>query len=275
MKSILCVILLGLSIQLVGQVDVMTYNIRYDNPEDGPNWWEHRKAEIADFFQYYQSDIFGLQEALPHQTEYIDTQLENYAFFGYGRDGLDTQSEAAPIFYDSTRFDLIRSEVFWLSNTPTTISKGWDAALNRVVTYCSFRNRVTEESIHIFNAHFDHRGEIARQRSADLILRIIQRLGIQRKPLIVMGDFNCPPGSIPYEVLNSFLDDGMDVARQGLYGPIGTWNGFDPNMEMTNRIDYIFIKGMEVSTYRHIDDRRKNNLHLSDHLPVLIQIDDY
>jgi len=42
---------------------------------------------------------------------------------------------------------------------------------------------------------------------------------------------------------------------------------------MEKRIDYIFTKNIEVLSYRHLDDRRKNNLCISDHLPILIEID--
>jgi endonuclease/exonuclease/phosphatase family metal-dependent hydrolase len=40
----------------------------------------------------------------------------------------------------------------------------------------------------------------------------------------------------------------------------------------TKKIDYIFTKNIDVKSYRCIDDRRKNNLNLSDHFPIIIEI---
>ena len=48
--------------------------------------------------------------------------------------------------------------------------------------------------------------------------------------------------------------------------------GLIPRHPMDNRIDYIFVKDMKVTSYRHIDDRLSNNRHISDHLPVMISV---
>ena len=143
---------------LLGQTSIMSYNIRYDNPDDGPDWWEHRKTEVVALLVYYAPDFIGLQEALPQQTDFIDQSLPAYQYIGFGRDGQGTESEGAPIFYRPDRYELISSEVLWLSETPEQVSRGWDAALNRITTYGVFRERSTGDTLHIFNCHFDHRG---------------------------------------------------------------------------------------------------------------------
>ena len=47
----------------------MTFNIRYDNPEDNDNWWEHRKLSILKMFNFYSPEIIGIQEGLNHQVK--------------------------------------------------------------------------------------------------------------------------------------------------------------------------------------------------------------
>lgn len=43
-------------------------------------------------------------------------------------------------------------------------------------------------------------------------------------------------------------------------------------MKLDRRIDYLFVKHLRVLDYIHIDDRMDNNMHISDHLPVLITV---
>ena len=113
----------------------MTFNIRFDNPGDGEDRWELRKVELCDFINRQQPDFLGLQEALPNQVEFLHSELQEYSYFGFGRDGKGSQSESVPIFYKSGNYDLLEAEVFWLSETPGVPSRGWDAALNRITTY--------------------------------------------------------------------------------------------------------------------------------------------
>ncbi len=68
------------------------------------------------------------------------------------------------------------------------------------------------------------------------------------------------------------MDDGKEITQKPFYGPRGTFNGFDWNMKLEHRIDYIFVKKLKVKSYLHIDDRMENNKHISDHLPVFISI---
>ena len=72
--------------------------------------------------------------------------------------------------------------------------------------------------------------------------------------------------------LKKELKDGGDIAAKGIYGPKGTFTGFKRNMIPDRRIDYIFLKDLKVASYRHIDDKMKNNNYLSDHLPVMVEL---
>ncbi len=87
-----------------------------------------------------------------------------------------------------------------------------------------------------------------------------------------MGDFNLRPEEKPIQQIKSKMQDGKEVSDQPFYGPEGTFNGFDWNMKLDHRIDYIFVNKFKVKSYIHIDDRMENNKHISDHLPVLISV---
>lgn len=51
-----------------------------------------------------------------------------------------------------------------------------------------------------------------------------------------------------------------------------SYNGFEENAIVKKRIDYIFVKNIQVLSYFHIDDRRQNNNYISDHLPVFAKL---
>lgn len=255
------------------QTRIISYNIRYDNPSDGENWWENRKSELVELIEFYNPDFIGIQEGMNNQVDFLNQYLDDYTYIGIGRDGEGSISEAVPIFFDTTKYDLIENRTFWLSETPNLVSKGWDAALNRISTYGAFKNKITADTLFLFNCHFDHIGEIARKNSAQVIIQKMKEFELMDKQVIVMGDLNCEPTEDPYKILSEYFDDGMSISKKKMYGPEGTWNGFDREKIISRRIDYIFSQGLSISSYRHIDDRRKNNLHISDHLPVMIELE--
>ena len=270
--SILLSLLLFTPNLSLAQTTVMTYNIRYNNPNDGADWWEERKTEVVDLLQYYQPDLLGIQEALPAQTDFLDEHLQNHTYIGFGRDGEGTNSEGAPIFYDTTQFVLLDEEVIWLSPTPDKISRGWDAALNRITVYGVFRNLSSGDTLHLFNCHFDHQGEIARVKSAELLIRLLVEKNLTDKAIVVMGDLNCEPTDMPMQLLSAQLMDTYEAAPAP-YGPLGTFNGFATEAEVNRRIDYVLSRNLQTLRHRIIDDRRQNNRYPSDHFPVLVELD--
>lgn len=253
------------------QTKIMSYNIRYNNPQDNENCWESRKQEVVEMIKYYQPEILGIQEGLSSQVNYIDATLTNYSFVGLGRDDGKEKGEFTAIFFDTTKYKLIETKTFWLSQTPNKVSIGWDASMKRICTYGAFLNKKTKKPIFIFNCHFDHIGKKSRNKSAYLILQEIKNKGIGNERIAVIGDLNCLPDESPIEILNMELKDSYQVSQSQPYGPIGTFNNFNIVNEVTKRIDYIMVKNLTVKHYTSIDDRRKNNLWLSDHLPILIQ----
>ena len=51
-----------------------------------------------------------------------------YGHVGVGRDDGKEAGEYSPIFYDQTRFEVVKWKTLWLSPTPDVPgSKGWDA----------------------------------------------------------------------------------------------------------------------------------------------------
>src|SRR5688572_29417739 len=146
-------------------LNVMTFNIRYNNPGDSANAWPFRKDKVASQILFHQAHIVGMQKALHGQISDLQERLSQYKFVGVGRDGGE-KGEYSAIFYDTIRLQLLSSQTFWLSQQPNVVaSVGWDAALTRVVTWAKFKDRKTKKIFYHFNTHFDHRGKNARRES--------------------------------------------------------------------------------------------------------------
>ncbi len=256
---------------------VVSYNIRYDNPDDGVNAWPERRAKVAGLLSFYGADIAGLQEAEVHQIGYLEEQLPGYEWYGVGRnDGADA-GEFVPIFYRTSRFERIDAGTFWLSPDPSRPgSVGWDAALTRITSWVLLRDRTAGTELFVYNTHFDHVGQEARRESARLI-RDSLRTRRGGHPTVVLGDFNATPDSEVYRTMMDSTDIGAalyDVRDRSplVYGPTYTFEGFEVGSAEPVRIDYIFVTpGVEVRRTGVLSDQIGGR-YPSDHLPVLAEV---
>ncbi|WP_281235417.1 endonuclease/exonuclease/phosphatase family protein [Flavobacterium gelatinilyticum] len=270
----LVVFLLFVSGIFYGQnLKIMTYNIRLDVASDGENAWPNRKEYFTSQIQFYSPDIFGVQEATPGQVDYIASALTDYNKFGIGREegGL---GEACTIYYKKDRFKLEDSNTFWLSETPDKVSRGWDAACNRVCTYGLFKDLKTKKSFYVFNIHLDHMGEEARIKGVQLVLSKMAALNTKKYPAFLMGDFNSEPSTPQIAEIKKVMDDTKDISKEKPFGPSGTFNDFKHNEPVTLLLDYIFISknsGLKVEKHAVLSDS-KDLKYPSDHLPVYIEI---
>lgn len=271
---IFCLLLLfTTSIRAQENLKLMTYNIRYDNPRDGENRWDLRKDWLANQVRFVGPDVMGIQEGLSHQVAFLDENLTDYKYVGIGRDDGKTKGEYSAIFYNSNKLKLVDENTFWLSETPDKISVGWNASMERICTYALLEDKATKYQFYVFNAHFDHIGNLARANSVELILKQIKTLNDKDLPVFLMGDLNLAPDSAPIKHLSSQMNDAFQHSNNPTFGPIGTFNGFKHDRKVTRRIDYIFTgtTKIEVNKYGVLSDS-KDLKYPSDHLPVVIEV---
>ncbi|MDW3646922.1 MAG: endonuclease/exonuclease/phosphatase family protein [Bacteroidia bacterium] len=272
-KLIFLVILVLMGLQSHAQeLGFMTYNLRYDNPNDGENRWDLRKEFLRDQLKFFEPDVMGIQEGLKHQLDYLNIELDAYTYIGVGRDDGKEKGEYTAIFYKEDELGLIKESTFWLSENPEEISVGWDAALERICTYALFEEKASGKKFYVFNTHFDHRGEKARRKSAQLILKQIKALNVENFPVVLMGDLNLTPDTKAIKSIANKLDDSRHAARIA-FGPDATFTGFDFSKAPQRRIDYIFTSpaNMEVKKYAVLTDSRDQK-YPSDHFPVYIKV---
>ena len=248
---------------------ILSYNIRYDNPDDGINKWDNRKGTIINYIKTNTPDIIGMQEVLNNQLIELDNSLDDYSFVGVGREDGIIRGEFSPIFYKISKLKLIKTSTFWLSETPEKVSVGWDAVLERICTYALFEQISTKKQFWIFNTHFDHIGENARSESAKLILKKIKKINRNKLPTLITGDFNLTPETKPIKIFKNNFNDVMESSDfENTYN--GTYTGFNVNKNPTRRIDYIFEKDFQVKKAKHLLIKTSKGLWASDHHPVFL-----
>lgn len=256
----------------------MTYNIRLDLASDGDNAWPHRRKALTSLVAYYAPDLVGMQEVLQHQKDQIEADLPAYKFVGVARDDGKEAGEYSMLGYRTDRFDLLASGTFWLSPTPDRPGKGWDAAYPRIASWARLKDKRARQTMLVVNTHFDHIGTVARLESAKLIRRWI---GEHRQPgdaVVLMGDFNVPTGSPPYQAILAdtpgliVLHDTQDISRTPHFGPLGTFTAFKIEQVEPSPIDHIFV-GDGVTVLRHATLTQQTSGKLpSDHYPVLTDL---
>ena len=250
----------------------MTFNVRYSTAKDGANQWENRKEDVLNLLKNYSPDIVGFQEMLKSQLKFIDKNLYKYNYVGVAREDGKSKGEFSPIFFNTKKYKMIENGTFWLSKTPDVPSIGWDAEHKRVCTYVKLVNLKKKNFLWVFNTHFDHIGKNARINSSKLLTSKIEKLiNSASEKIILMGDFNSLPQSEPIKIIKNILKDGIINSKNKFKGELSTFNGFEINKKNDGkRIDYIFSKNLKIESYKHIYDKRKNSLYVSDHFPVLI-----
>ena len=250
-------------------LSVMTFNMRYDNPEDGQNNWRFRRERIAGVIKAQEVDVLGTQELLSNQFNDLSGLLTGYQGVGVGRlDGAES-GEYCAVFFRKDRFTLLDSGTFWLSETPEVVgSLGWDGACERIATWVVLRDRDGRELFFI-DTHLDHVGQVARDEGVSLLMKRIETLSGGR-PVILTGDFNGTVDSEPITILSGGgMKNAYSVAST-VYGPAWSFHDFG-RIPVENRqlIDFIFVNGqVTADKFRVIDDKPDDG-YLSDHTPII------
>lgn len=247
-------------------LSVMTYNVRYGLADDGENSWQHRKQNLTNLINSKQPDFLGTQEGLPFQVDFITKALPNHKFIGKDRDN-NGKGENTAIFYNITKFKLIKHNTHWLADDQNKVSKLLDAAFPRIYTYGLFEELKTGKQFWVINTHFDHIGIKAREKSAEIITKKIKEINPKNNPLIFMGDLNATPKSEVINILKSTLNTTNENPKSSW-----TFNDFVFDNPIKKRIDYIFISNnIKVNNYE-ILTKSINSRYPSDHFPVYVEL---
>ena len=249
-------------------IRIGTFNVRWDDPNDGANCWDWRRGRLLDVLRAWEPDVLGLQEPRRFPLDQICQALPAYAMAGVGREDGQEAGEFCPIFFRRARFGLAGSGTFWFSDTPDTPgSRTWGNWHPRICTWVCLREQESGLVFYVYNLHWDNESQIARENSARLLLdRIHQRPTAD--PVIVMGDFNAEADNAAVARLRA-ADSPVPVSALRTAHPesSGTFHGFTGEAPGTP-IDHIFLSPeWEVGEAQLLHGDGKHPFP-SDHFPV-------
>ena len=245
---------------------VMSFNVRCASANDGEYSWPLRRDAACAMINEHRPAVFGVQEALTSQMDYFMENCPDYAWVGVGREDGVSEGEHMSVFYDTRRIELVDWGTYWLSETPSEPSYGWDAACRRTATWTLLKDKEADRHFYFVNTHLDHVGKEARRNGLVLLVERIGAMNPEGYPMILTGDMNVYPDDPCLENLRTLMEDARQTAAQTdndyTYHGWGTVSGTPP-------IDYVFYKGF--SSCEKLEVIREPYLgmkYVSDHFPV-------
>ena len=276
MKEFLLVLILFTLQSFVSafEIDALSFNIRFDNSNDGENAWPKRKEMVGQWVKSESPDVIGLQEALRHQIDDIKKIATAYSEYGVGRDDGKSRGEHCTILYLKKRFSLDKSDcgTFWFSDTPEKIaSKSWGNEIPRICTWARFIEKKTDKGFYVYNVHYDHRSQPSRLGASELIIQRISKRKRSNEPIILMGDFNASENNPAIKIFKDEPLNLVDTFR--VVKPdekmVKTFHGFRGGSFSGGKIDHVFmLPKMGKVTSAEIVRFNKEKRYLSDHYPV-------
>ncbi|OAA37838.1 Endonuclease/Exonuclease/phosphatase family protein [Metarhizium rileyi] len=270
-------------------VRLVSFNIRYAaNKHErvlGEQPWAVRCPKMCSQLRFvtagHESPFVCLQESLASQLNDIQEGLgKPWAHIGRGRGQGEADGEFSPIFYRSDTWVCEHNETRWLSKTPEKPSRGWDAALNRIVTIGLFSHRANGTKAVVMSTHFDHIGVEARKNSARLLIQFSNEWshgkGVPPSIVLIGGDFNSQPDDEAYKMMTApgsgMSDISSLVPEDKHYGNHLTYTSFGEPNEYPQRIDFLFVqepRTAHVETFGVLSNIFDDQIRLSDHRAVV------
>ena len=246
-------------------VKVMSYNIRYGTAKDGEHSWPNRKEAVAAMINDQHPAVFGVQEALEFQLEYIQENCPGYQYVGVGREDGVHGGEHMAVFYNTELVEVENWGTYWLSETPEEPSLGWDAACKRTATWTLLKDLKAGKHFYFVNTHLDHVGKEARRNGLILLVNRIGQMNPEGYPMVLCGDFNVFPDDPCLTDLRELMLDARETAT--VTDTEVTWHNWGQVIEPP--IDYIFHKGFAgCEQFARVTKEYLEVPFVSDHYPV-------
>lgn len=282
---------------------IATYNVwsdsarawQIDKKQAAPKTrsWENSHKAVSKLIAKLKCDIVALQEVTAVVRDDMKADLKRLGYKGELR-WWNTYPEGHKsvvgnaVLINTKRFEVLSERMFYLSPTPTKISKGWDETRHyRAAMKLVVREKRSGKIFNLIATHAPLK-PLASNESARVLVEIDKNYNTDALPTILLGDMNAWPTGAPkrtfYQTMVQHYEDCFEVARKR-DDNIGTFNGSGEyeNYFQTprRRIDHIYVRSttngkFDVLTYMVNRDKHKVGRvkhYPSDHNPVVVELE--
>lgn len=254
---------------------IATYNVHYIIlGESEGRWseaaWEERKKPLDAVFKAIDADLVAFQEmesfsrgsdgSVNLARDWLLARNPGYAAGASGdwRAFPSTQ----PIFYRTSRLELVDQGWFFFSDTPDVIySRTFDGSYPAFASWAVFRDLSTGKAFRVVNLHTDYASGENRSRSIALVAKRVAPWVDAGERVFVVGDLNARLGS----VLHGMLEEvGLTFV------PVeGATYHFDRGVNLFGAIDHISYSGAVPLGAPVVYRKKPGDIWPTDHYPLL------
>lgn len=284
MKKILYVIFAALALVSCSEpvLRVGSFNLWRSDLGKDEYAWEVRKPRLIRAIKDMGYDLFGAEEVdttmikeLPSLFDEAGLNYKMFIFSPYKSDG-GVGNKAQAIIYNTERLEMLEDHHFWFSETPDSISGGWDEMKFRRGACCGiFLDRKSNRKFFLMLSHMPL-GKEANLHAAEILLERAEMYNPDHLPALFVGDLNTRPDTPSSELLRTYWTDVyLHLPADKREGPQGTFNSHnvEKDMETAQRIDYIYFRGDKVKPLNYTCSTvTYDGLYPSDHCPIYSDI---
>ena len=249
------------------KLNVISSNIRFDNPEDGQHCWSGRRSILSQKIVDFHPHLLGTQEGRRPQLQDLESLIELKILDSH-RDWIPERMYPSLFFHSD--LSPLESGDIWLSQTPyLSGSKSFGSLFPRLATWAKFKFHHKE--LMMANLHLDHERSETRLEQIKIFVREIKKRK-EHGPFILSGDFNEGPGGPVYEWIMGELPLVDPWKVLGLPEQ-SSYHKFNGGTQKGKRIDWILIgphfKIHDIS----FDTNGHDGIFPSDHFPLFLSLE--
>lgn len=248
--------------------------------------FDKRAVRLKKLIDKYSPDVITLQEVnyewFPYLTANEGTRLtDKYAYVGVSGSGNTGGVGSARwdlynlIFYNTEKFELLKSGDFWLSTTPDVPSRNTPSSvcMNRTCTWAILRDKQTGIAYFQANTHLTTCAEEYSVHQAQILCEQVEKLSCGL-PVVIAGDMNMST-VLNGKAYGCFTGFGYADARfeADITKTASTWRsfGYYPTRFLPNTIDHLFVKGdIRMNQYKNMTESFDANYNIIDDYDSII-----
>lgn len=268
---------------VLDSVKVMSFNIRFNNPNDSLDTsWDRRREPCTRMMAQYRPDVVGMQEPRNEMWQQIFDMLPDYGYYRIEMNDTlsDSRTGGVLLLYLRDKYSVERSGHFWLSATPEVPSQPWNSTDRhyRAALWLQLKDKKSRKDFYIVTTHLPYKKDPVdtevRARCASLINNQMKTIADGDAAVFVTGDMNASynSGDPRRESLTPFYrwfaSAREDAVKTDDYSSFNGFGRVSPLVRGKN-LDHIFYRNACPLVFETIDKPVYGVRWISDHYPII------